>query len=559
MFVPRFADLERQAIEGYPGLSVLKTGAIFYADQSIRDGQQEATFIGALSLVGIMLSLALVFKSVQPIFLSLLAIGAGLAGGMAATLLIFDRVHLMALVFGAGLIGISVDYAIHYCCERFAIRELDSLGRLKNVLPGLTLGMISSVIGFLTLAWAPFPGLQQIAIFSAFGLFASYVTVVLVFPPLDKAPKLETETRLLRLAASGRRVWLGFSAKAINSALFLAIFVGAGAGLYLIEPDDDVRKLQSLPVSLKEQEAIVRNLSGLDHAAQFFLVSGKTTEDVLRAEEKLAADLEKLVARKSLGGYTAIAKMIPSQKRQAEDRALLKERLIDPYLSGFLRTIGVNVGFGYDEAETGFLTPSLITKSAGLPFLDLLTLEDNAEAVVHMVTLSGVKELKALEALSAKQKGVHLIDQGREWSKVLATYRVRALTLLAFAVALIWGFLSFRYRPSTAAKIVAPPLAAIVLTPLVVAGFGGSFTFFNAMALILVFVIGLDYALFCVEAPDEHQDISFFANGLSALSTILAFGLMSFSQLYAVHAFGVTILIGIALTFILSPLARRQT
>jgi predicted exporter len=42
---------------------------------------------------------------------------------------------------------------------------------------------------------------------------------------------------------------------------------------------------------------------------------------------------------------------------------------------------------------------------------------------------------------------------------------------------------------------------------------------------------------------------------LAASSTILSFGLLALSGVFAVHAFGVTMLIGIALAFLLAPAA----
>ena len=46
-----------------------------------------------------------------------------------------------------------------------------------------------------------------------------------------------------------------------------------------------------------------------------------------------------------------------------------------------------------------------------------------------------------------------------------------------------------------------------------------------------------------------------FAITLSALTTMLSFGLLSLSSTYAVHSFGFTVLIGIACAYLLSPLA----
>jgi predicted exporter len=42
---------------------------------------------------------------------------------------------------------------------------------------------------------------------------------------------------------------------------------------------------------------------------------------------------------------------------------------------------------------------------------------------------------------------------------------------------------------------------------------------------------------------------------LAALSTILSFGMLAMSQVFAVHAFGMTMLIGIVFAFLFAPAA----
>jgi predicted exporter len=74
------------------------------------------------------------------------------------------------------------------------------------------------------------------------------------------------------------------------------------------------------------------------------------------------------------------------------------------------------------------------------------------------------------------------------------------------------------------------------------------------MALLLVLGIGVDYALFFRETGSENP-ATLLAIALSSLTTLLAFGLLSLSATTAVHAFGLTILVGILVAFLLSPMA----
>jgi predicted exporter len=116
--------------------------------------------------------------------------------------------------------------------------------------------------------------------------------------------------------------------------------------------------------------------------------------------------------------------------------------------------------------------------------------------------------------------------------------------------------LAWRYGLKGAVKVMAPPLLAVLLAPALRAWFGGAFTFFDGMALVLVLSIGVDYSIFLAETSPQRQRVTMLAVTMAAATTLLSFGLLALSSVQAVHAFGSTMLIGIFLAFLLSPLAR---
>lgn len=59
--------------------------------------------------------------------------------------------------------------------------------------------------------------------------------------------------------------------------------------------------------------------------------------------------------------------------------------------------------------------------------------------------------------------------------------------------------------------------------------------------------MGVDYGIFLQEHPSRQDKSSWLAVGLSALSTLLSFGLLGLSQTPALQAFGMTMLFGVAL------------
>ena len=82
--------------------------------------------------------------------------------------------------------------------------------------------------------------------------------------------------------------------------------------------------------------------------------------------------------------------------------------------------------------------------------------------------------------------------------------------------------------------------------------FGIPLTLFSVLALVLVLGISMDYVLFFVETRTTYRS-TILAVTLSAITTLLSFGLLALSSTPVVHFFGVTLLIGILSAFILAP------
>jgi predicted exporter len=119
----------------------------------------------------------------------------------------------------------------------------------------------------------------------------------------------------------------------------------------------------------------------------------------------------------------------------------------------------------------------------------------------------------------------------------------------------MYPLLWWRYGWLGGLRVLAPSLAAVALTPPLAALAGITFTFFNAMALVLVLSVGVDYSVFCRETSGTRKPVTSLAIALAALSTILSFGMLALSRVFAVHAFGTTMLIGITLAFLFAPAA----
>jgi predicted exporter len=114
------------------------------------------------------------------------------------------------------------------------------------------------------------------------------------------------------------------------------------------------------------------------------------------------------------------------------------------------------------------------------------------------------------------------------------------------------------YRsPARAFAIVAPSLLAVLLT-LGVLGFAGArVSLFHVLALLLVVYLGADYAVFRAEGQRRGGHTG-AAVALSCLTSAVSFGALGLTSFAVTKALGVTLCLGLTLSYLLSPLATAK-
>ncbi len=159
-----------QALAPLPqDIRVLKAGALFHAAAATESAKSEINRIGLVSLLGVILLVLLAFRSLMPLTVALLTLGSGFLAATVTTLTLFGELHLLTLVFGTSLIGIAIDYSFHFYCERLQHPKASPRQVIGLIFPAVTLALITSVGAYLGIGLAPFPGMQQVAVFCASG------------------------------------------------------------------------------------------------------------------------------------------------------------------------------------------------------------------------------------------------------------------------------------------------------------------------------------------------------------------------------------------------------
>ena len=530
----------------YPQVQLLSRGTVFYSDYASQQAKNDISTLGVATVLGVILLIVSVFRSVRPLLLSLLSIAIGALAGTVVTLLLFGELHLMTLVMSMSIIGISADYTIYYLTERMVHgaehSPWQSLAKVRNA---LLLALLTTVVAYLFMMLAPFPGIRQMAVFAAAGLSASCLTVMFWHPWLCRGMPV----RPVPLSGMMQR-WLNAwrDGKALSVGLPVALALLSAIGIASLRVDDDIARLQALPQDILAQEKTITALTGQNVDQKWFVVYGASAQETL---ERLEAFTPALAQAQKAGELTRWRTLpLNSLARQNSDLHLLRNAA--PTVMKMLQSTGLNAVPPNLNAMPVSVEAWLASPASEGWRLLWLTLPDGKSGV--LVPVDGVRNSAALGELAARHPGVVWVDRKASFDSLFALYRSLLTGLLGVALAVIacGAMLRLGWRKGLVALVpsvlsLAGGLAALAVT-------GHPVNLFSLLALVLVLGIGINYTLF-FSNPRGTPLTSMLAITLAMMTTLLTLGMLVFSTTQAISSFGIVLVSGIFTAFLLAPLA----
>lgn len=551
--LPLLIDLE-DTVETMFHVKLSHTGTLFYATYGTQSAKGEISTIGIGSLIGIVLILLFIYRSTLPLVLALLSISCGLLVAFVVTVLVFKKIHLFSLVFGASLIGVSIDYAFHYLTERLLNKDnWDAQRALKHIFNAITLGLITSLIGYLGLLVAPFPGLQQLSLFSVVGLIAAYLTVICWYPLLAKSPSKTKQPNLALL-----RTWLSlWQRPKVRLFVPLCFILLSLLAFKHVTFNDDIRQLQAMPESLISQELLIKKITGVGQNQQVLLVRAENDQALLIRLKQLEAQLKQWEKQGLLTGYQSISQYLPAIEEQQQNYQLVSQ-LYQSQASVLAEKLNL-VDDLTALADFNPLTVNEYLASPAVKNLSFLWLNQLQDKSASIILINDFSELKYLIDFVNNADDLSYLNKADEISSIFKQFREHISWLLVGAYLLISLLLMCRYPFKQALLVIIPPFIAACVGLAVTSIVGIPITIFNLLALILILGIGIDYTLFFAEQKTQlNNPNTLLAITLSAITTVLSFGLLALSETQAIHGFGITVLSGIVVAWLLAPLAMRK-
>lgn len=535
------------------GGQLLASGGVLYANAGQTQASREISLLGGSAVIALIALLYFAYRRAR-VLLSLLPVAVALVAGSAACVLVFGQINALTLILGASLIGVAIDYPQHYLSKCWAQQDWQSWTAMRSTLPGLSLSLATNLLGYIALAFTPFQALSQIALFSAAGLIGAYLCSVCLLPAWFNGMPLRPAPGLLNLAYR----LLAWRGRLLNSArwpLTLGLGLFCLGGIVQLHTQNDLRQWLGKEPKLVSQAQRIAELTGQQPTSQFYLVKAANEQQLLQRQAALSQRLDRLVTEKALRGYRSLNQLILPQAQRTElhDALNVLKQHWQPLIDAGIPQAALNAEVDSLVQQPVRSLDAVLAEPLAEPWRPLWMGAD-AQGVSGLISLDGQTSTTVLQGAAEGLEGVELIDRLGELNSVFAQTQVSAASLKLISCAAIVLLLCIPFGLRGALRVVSLPLLA-ALTALACLGWlGQPLTLFSVFGLLLITAIGIDYAILMRESVGGAA-VSLIGTLLSALTSWLSFGLLMFSSTPAIANFGLTVSLGLLLSFILSPWA----
>jgi predicted exporter len=545
------------------GVEIVPGGIVFFAEEAASRTETEVSTITGVTMLLVTVVLWWIFRTPRMVLITSLALVLSFLVTLVLSQWIWfawaeTPLHLITLGFGSSLIGVSSDYALHYFVAHRLTRADATHSPLRRVRSGLILGFVTTVIGFVGIAMSPFPGLQQLALFSICGLFISLLIVFLWLPRLSGPPLYDA--RLERLVHSSQLL----SSRRFYLLLGVMILTVCTIGLPRLVVRDDIRVLSTPSPALLARQGEVARSTGTSDGGAFVLVYADDEEKLLQREERVRDLLEPLITNGQLASYRALSQVVPSRAKQnawyQRTRAILARN--ERAVAGFVEELHLPVisreRLSSLSAPTppDFLTVAACLSTGACDLVRDLYIGRAGAGVASVVMVRGLRV--GAESVFSGMDGIVPISQTDTISAALKRYREVAMGYTASVYVIVVLLLVWRYGMRHAFWTLVPPTLGGATSLAVLALCGVPINVFSVFALLVLIGLSIDYAIFCAEDTLEASGTN-FAVLLSAVTTAISFGLLSLSSTPALRSFGIVLSIGVLVAALVAPLAARST
>lgn len=554
----------QQTQDSFPTLSVTAVGPPLIA--ATNASQIKADSLKAMSVASLLIVLLLVwhYRRLSDILWIGISVAAGWLFAVAGLFVFHDSLSIIVLGVGSVIIGIAVNYPLHYLDH---LREMgNNRETLREMAAPLLIGNITTVAAFLCLVWLDAQAIRDLGAFGSLMLVGTILFVLVVLPQYAHPREIKTvangmdglNTPLQPAVESNRYHAANLNATKVPKrsvmhspwALLVLIVLTVVFGYFSLKTSFD-SNLSHINYMTDNQRADMELLaSSVQQPSLYVITEAPSMTEAVAANEQTLAQLDTM---KQVTGVRSASDFIVSTQLQAQ-RVQQWEKKIEAW-----------------NLEEKFLQACKQLKfksQAFQPFMDVIATKYEPKAATHFALLTDLlspafiqqegKSVSFVNYVYAKQeetvkKSFSFAFSARDLSNQLVMLLNDSFNYVSFVCGfVVFVFLWLSFRRIELALMSFLPLAVGWIWILGMMNLlGVQFNIVNIILATFIFGQGDDYTIFITEGLiREHATgqprLKSYGRSvfLSSMLMLIGIGCLIFSKHPALRSLSEVTLIG---------------
>ncbi|MEP6735183.1 MAG: 1-acyl-sn-glycerol-3-phosphate acyltransferase [Chryseolinea sp.] len=565
VFIEKLSELTREMSSAHPTVSVSYFGATAVAVGNAQQLRKDS--IITISIMVVLLCVLLVgfFRRKRAPLLILIPVIFGGLFALSTIYLFKGSVSVLALAAGSVILGIAVNYALHFLVhlrQDHNIREV-----IRELVDPLTLGSATTVLAFFCLQFANAAVLRDVGLFAALSLIGAALCTLIFLPhlvpeTLFKSKQPATYSTENDAQAGRSEKWWAWSIFLITPIFFFLAFD--------VKFNTDMSKLNFMDAPTLEAQHHLESISKGSLGTMYVVSRGSDLEHALRKAEDIVPTLADLKGYGTINKFTSPTLFLISDSLQSKriekwkaywsenkrqsvlfevkkeaSRLHFSDKVIDRFENMITRSYEPGGGEAFKNIRAAFFDNYIVEQSHNTTVFSLINADPSNKQAIYD-RFDG-------EASSVVDRQM-LTNLFVEYVHADFNFIVTITALLVFLAL----FLSYGRIELTLITFF-PMFITWIWILGIMALLGIEFNIVNVMVSTFIFGLGDDYSIFIMDGLQQEFKTGKRTLGairisiiLSAVTTIAGLGVLIFAKHPALRSIASISIIGIVCVLIMS-------
>lgn len=542
-------------LEDFPGLGIEHFGASAVAVANARQVKQDVMITVGAAFLLVLLIMMLYFR--QKRMLLVLIIPVVFGGSIALAVLFLAKTMISAIALGVGslLVGITIDYALHFFTHYQNTGSAEKV--LKDVTSPVLYSAMTTAAAFFCLSFVNSYALRDMGWFAGISVIFASLASLFILPHLVKARKRKTLLPFISGFAS-----FPFHKKKYLKWLIIILGIVSAFFFRKVEFEGDLENMSYMTDELIAAQENLNEITTVSLRTIYTVNLASELETALRMNEELGKMLQDLEKEGLVQSYILPADLLVSDQMKREKVQRWKD-FWEPRKEDLITAIDIEAKKYKFREGTFSRFKELISNSDNewmqdkdfvmRNFLsDYVTINDSLVVLISPLKVK-LEDKDAVHAALADVPDLLIIDKQYVARQFVDTLKEDFNLLVVISLIVVFIILLLLFgRFELAAITFIPMLISWIITLGLMAMLGIKFTIFNIIISTFIFGLGIDYSIFITRGMMQklkynEDKLNSYKTSifLSALTTISGIGVLIFAKHPALQSMALVSIIGI--------------